>query len=428
MLYAAAVLTQFEHVAEVFVGDEDRRLDPRLFEVVDKGEVGHVGGVVQFLHRPVLHVDVVDDGGRGGDQLDVIFALDPVADDFEVQKAQKAAAEAETEGGGGFHLEREAGVVEGEFFDAVAQVFEIVGVDGEEAAEDDRLRGFEARQRGGAGLFLVGDGVADAGVADLLDGGGQEADLAGAERVDFGHRGAEDADAVDVVDRAVLHHADTVAFLELPVHDAHEDDHAEVAVVPRIDQHRLERRVERAGGRGEVVDDGLEGLNDPLPRLGGDADGAGGVDADDVLDLFSDAVAIGGGQVDLVEDRYDLVVRVDGMIDVGERLRLDALGAVDHQKRAFDRAHGAGDLVGEIDVTGGVDQVEHILLAIQGGVVDPDGLRLDRDAALALDVHAVEHLLFHVAQGHGVRLLDKTIGEGGFPVVDVRDDGEIADV
>ena len=116
------------------------------------------------------------------------------------------------------------------------------------------------------------------------------------------------------------------------------------------------------------------------------------------------------------------------MIDVGERLRLDALGAVDHQKRAFDRAHGAGDLVGEIDVTGGVDQVEHILLAIQGGVVDPDGLRLDRDAALALDVHAVEHLLFHVAQGHGVRLLDKTIGEGGFPVVDVRDDGEIADV
>jgi hypothetical protein len=28
-------------------------------------------------------------------------------------------------------------------------------------------------------LALVGDGVADAGVADLLDGGGEEADLAG---------------------------------------------------------------------------------------------------------------------------------------------------------------------------------------------------------------------------------------------------------
>jgi hypothetical protein len=32
---------------------------------------------------------------------------------------------------------------------------------------------------------------------------------------------------------------------------------------------------------------------------------------------------LGGGQVDLVEDRHDLVIRVDGLVDIGERLRLD---------------------------------------------------------------------------------------------------------
>ena len=167
---------------------------------------------------------------------------------------------------------------------------------------------------------------------------------------------------------------------------------------------------------------------DAIAGFGGDLDGAGGVDADDVFDLFGDAVTIGGGQVDLVQDRHDFVVGINGVIDVGQRLRLDPLGAVHHQQRAFDRAHGAGDLIGEIDVAGGVDQVEHIVLAILGGVVDPHGVGLDGDAALALDVHAVEHLRLHVAIRDRVRLLDQPVSERGFAVVDVRDDGEIADV
>ena len=54
-------------------------------------------------------------------------------------------------------------------------------------------------------------------------------------------------------------------------------------------------------------------------------------------------------------------------------------------------------------MAGGVDQVEDIGLAVVGGVFDAHGLGLDRDAALALDIHAVEHLLLHVAVGDGLR-------------------------
>ncbi len=44
---------------------------------------------------------------------------------------------------------------------------------------------------------------------------------------------------------------------------------------------------------------------------------------------------LGGGEVDLVDDRHDLVVVLDRLVDVGERLRLDALRRVDDQQRAF---------------------------------------------------------------------------------------------
>ena len=259
---------------------------------------------------------------------------------------------------------REGGVVEGEFVDGVAQVFEFGGVDGEEAAEHHRLRRFEARQRGVGALLLVGDGVADAGVADLFDRGGEEADFAGAEFVDIVHLRAEHAEAVDVVDGAGWHHRMRSPFLITPVDDADQDDDAEIAVIPAVDQHRLQRRVAVALGGGQAGDDGLQHFGDADAGLGRDTDGVGGVDADHVLDLFGHAVGLGGGQVDLVQDGHDFVIGVDGLIDVGEGLRLDPLGASTTSSEPSTARMRAGDLIGEIDVAGGVDQVQDIGLAV----------------------------------------------------------------
>ena len=75
-----------------------------------------------------------------------------------------------------------------------------------------------------------------------------------------------------------------------------------------------------------------------------------------------------------------------------------------------------------------VDEVELVLLPVLGVVVDADGLGLDGDAPLALQVHAVEHLLAHVALGDGVGHLQDAVGQRRLPVVDVGDDAEVADV
>ena len=58
----------------------------------------------------------------------------------------------------------------------------------------------------------------------------------------------------------------------------------------------------------------------------------------------------------------------------------------------------------------------------------PDGLGLDRDPPLPLKVHLVEELVdfFTIRQGAGD--LEETVGQGGFPMVYVRDDGKISDV
>ena len=52
-------------------------------------------------------------------------------------------------------------------------------------------------------------------------------------------------------------------------------------------------------------------------------------------------------------------------------------------------------------------------------------MRLDRDAALALEIHCVERLLLELARAHCVRKLKDAIGKRRLAVIDVRDDTKI---
>ena len=99
-----------------------------------------------------------------------------------------------------------------------------------------------------------------------------------------------------------------------------------------VDQHGL-RRVAVALRRRDPGDDRFEHLVDADPGLGAGQHRIVRRQADDVLDLLPDLVDVGGGQVDLVDHRHDLMVVLDRLIDIGERLRLDALRRVDHQQR-----------------------------------------------------------------------------------------------
>jgi hypothetical protein len=127
----------------------------------------------------LVKVDLVDHRGRGGDEIEIIFAGEALLDDLEVEEPEEAAAEAEARARGRLHLEREAGVVEPELGDRFAQLLEIGGVDREQAAEHHRLDFLEAGQRFEGGAADIGDGVADASFGDVLDLGGDEADSPG---------------------------------------------------------------------------------------------------------------------------------------------------------------------------------------------------------------------------------------------------------
>ena len=59
----------------------------------------------------------------------------------------------------------------------------------------------------------------------------------------------------------------------------------------------------------------------------------------EIVSVTIDPAIVVPDQVNFVEDWHNVMIGLDRLIDVGKCLRLDTLRAVNHQKRAFNRAH-----------------------------------------------------------------------------------------
>jgi hypothetical protein len=55
-------------------------------------------------------------------------------------------------------------------------------------------------------------------------------------------------------------------------------------------------------------------------------------------------------------------------------------------------------------------------------------LRFNRNPTLTLDIHRVKHLRRHFTVGQAAAALNQSVCKGGFTVIDVGNDREIADV
>jgi hypothetical protein len=238
--------------------------------------------------------------------------------------------------------------------------------------------------------------------------------------------GRDDTDLEELVGGLGRHHLDPLSRAEVSVDDPDVGDDTSVGVVDGVEDHRAGRRAGVALRWGELPDDLVQERLDPLPRLPRHPEAVLGLAADEPGELLGVLLRLRRCQVDLVEHRDDGELVLHGQVEVGQGLRLDALGRVDEQHRPFAGRQRPGHLVREVDMAGGVDHVEGVGLAadIPGHA---HGLGLDGDASLPLDVHAVEVLGAHGTLVDHPGDLQHPVGQGRLPVVDVGDDAEVPD-
>ena len=174
------------------------------------------------------------------------------------------------------------------------------------------------------------------------------------------------------------------------------------------------------------MDDRFEDVFDPEAALGADEQSILRGDGQNVFNLLFHKFGLRGGEIYFVDDWQNGEIAGGGEKSVGDGLRFDALGGVDDKQSTFAGGERARNFVGKIDVSGSVDQVEAIGVAVLGFVVQANAFRFDGDAALTLEVHGIEDLSVHFAFGEAAGHFNEAVGECGLAVVDVRDNTEIS--
>ena len=145
--------------------------------------------------------------------------------------------------------------------------------------------------------------------------------------------------------------------------------------------------------------------------------------AEHVLDLLDDAEEVGSQAIELVDEDDARYLGLVGITPVSFRLRFDAAGTAEDADAAVEHLERTVNLDGEVDVPGGVDDIQAVLVPLAAGRG-----RLDRDPALLLLLHEVGR---GGAVMHFTDLVDlageleDAFGRRGFARVDV---GKNADV
>ena len=275
---------------------------------------------------------MINHARRGGNQIEIEFALQPFLDDLHVQKAQEAAAETIAQRHGSFGFKGERRVVEAQFFQRAAQVFVIRAIRRIDAAIHHGKHFFVARQGLVRRRVPQGDGVAHVNVGNILDGSGDVAHIA-RHKLLHGQIGTRQECAAfrDFKFAAAGHHADGVAHAHAPVHQANGADRAAIIVIIRIENQRLQGRVRVPTRRRHAIRHGFQHVLNADALLGRNPGRALRVQADFILNLLADHIRLRAGQIDFVDHRDDFQIVIQRHVNVGQRLRLNALAGVHHQ-------------------------------------------------------------------------------------------------
>ena len=263
---------------------------------------------------------------------------------------------------------------------------------------------------------------------DIFDAGNDKAYFAGLEVGRTGMFRIEYSDAIDLVHLAGGLDQDLVTLLDPAMANADQRDNTEIVVEPGVDDQSLQRRIDFAGWRRNDRNQTLKHIVYAHAAFGAASHCVGRIDADDMFDFVLDLIGVGLRQVHLIQHWHNFQALLNSRVTVGYRLRFYALPRIDHQQRTLAGGQRATDLVGEVNVTWSVDKVQLISFAILRFVVQRDAVRLDGDASFALEIHRIKHLSVHFTLGQTAAHLNKTVSQGRLAMIDVRDDGKIADM
>ncbi len=363
------------------------------------------------------------------DNVQIIFPFQTFLDDLKMEKTQKSASEAKAQSSRCLRLINQRRIVQLKPLQCIPQILVIRTVRREHPAVNHGIDFFIPGECLITGFIVIRDRIAHAGMAHVLYGCRKVADHSGTQFI-AGHicAGTEISRFNHIVNGPRCHHLHLSPRPDAPVLQPDKYDNSLVGIINGIKNKCFKGSLRVAFRRRDLFNYGFKHLFYVYIVFCGDQRRILSFKAYHVLDLFYDSLRFRTGQVYLVDDRHDLQVVVYRHVNVGQRLRLDALSRIHHKDRPLAGRKTPRDLVIKVNMARGVYQVEHIFLTVLSIINNPHGLRLDGDAPFPFKVHIVKDLCLHLTACKKACSFDYAVRKSGLPVINVGYDTEISDV
>ncbi len=145
---------------------------------------------------------------------------------------------------------------------------------------------------------------------------------------------------------------------------------------------------------------------------------------EEIEGLVHHFLGAGGGAVDLVDHDDGFMAFFQCLAQYKTSLRHGAFHCIHQEEHAINHVHDAFHFTTEIGMAGRIDDIDGDAVVLDAGILGKDG-----DATLSLQVIGIEHAFGKLlVLMEDVGLAQHAIDQGRLAVVDMGNDGDVADI
>ena len=342
-----------------------------------------------------------------------------------MQQAQETATETKTQCYRRFGCEGQCGIIELQLLKRGSQILKILGVNRINTGKDHRFHFLEAFDGFVAGLLNVSDGIAHTDLGRVLDARDDVPHVTCRETAARLLAQFEHTQLIDVILLLGVDKLHEIPLGDRAIQNLEINDDAPERVEHRVKDQGLQRRIGVALRSRDAVNDCIKDGGNAFTSARTATNDVTGIAPQQLNNFVFHLIGVGTVHVNLIDYRNDFQAIVNRHVQVGDSLGLHTLRCIHNKQCTLASGNRTRNFIREVHVSRSVDQVKRVFLTILH-IVHLDGMTLDGDATLSLQVHVVEHLSLHVFTGYGIGVLEQTIGERALAVVDMRHDTEVA--
>ena len=346
-----------------------------------------------------------------------------------MKESEEAATEAEAKGYRCFRLKYERGIVKLKLFKCITKIAVSCAIGRIDTRIYHGMNLTEAVKGLCRRIVCQCNCITYTGLANSLNRCGNVTYLTGRKRLCLlKTEGLHCTNLNNVKLCALCHKSNLVTCTKSTVKNTNIYHNAKVWVVMGVEDQCLKRLVTITLRCGNICHNLLKNILDIKAVLCRNGRTIIGRNTDNILNFTSCTHNISGGKVDLIDNRKNLKVVVNGEVCVCKSLRLNTLGCVNYKECALACLERTGNLIAKVNVTGSINKIIDVFFPILCCIGQSDSTSLDCDTTLTFKVHVVKKLLLHITALNSSGFLKNSVGQCGFTVVNMRYNGEISNM